>query len=294
MENNQTDKKKVHNDTEGYKKTSVQDKLLTSLFDSQSELLNGTIEFTQKGGDEDKNKSIDAYVNKNISWQVKMDFRSMLSGSTALEITQLKLNTRPETGKGHHMFPPIEGGISKASLMDVDFIVYVIPGEGISIYKPTNLSRLAFHLMRDIPMNFEASNLEDRRGNGQPIHAENAFKIGVAPNTGKDTGNQWNTLNYIVPNDYMMREIEIGQWELEYGTGIPKFYGTGQMIKPAKTIEWEDILADLRYTPTILNDIQSYFIDYIYNKKFGEKKARIIADIWDIPFASVKLWDWSQ
>jgi hypothetical protein len=292
LENNQTDKKKVHNDTEGYKKTSVQDTLLTSLFESKSELLNGTIKFTEKGGDDDKNKSIDAYVNGTISWQVKMDFRSMLSGSTALEIAQLKLNTKADNG--FHMFPPIEGGISKASLMDVDFIVYILPGEGISIWKPTNLSRLAFHLMRDIPMNFEANNLENRKGYGEPIHAENAFKIGVAPNTGKDTGNQWNTLNYIIPNDYMMREIEIGQWEIEYGTGIPKFYGTGQMIKPAKTIEWGEVLMDLRYDLDALNELQQYFIEYTYNRKFGAKKARIIADTWDIPFDSMQLWDHSQ
>lgn len=293
MENNQTDKKKVHNTEEGYKKTLIQDKLLTSLFNiEESELLTGTIQFTEKGSEADKN-SIDAFVNGNISWQVKMDFRSMLSGSTALEIAQLKLNTQ-DSQKGHYMFPPIEGGVSKSALMDVHFIVYVIPGEGIAIWKPANLSRLAFNLMRDIPMNFDASNLENRRGIGEPIKAENAFKIGVAPNQGKDAGNIWNTLNYIIPNDYMMREIEIGQWELEYGTGLPVFHGTGQMIKPAKVIEWSDILFDLRYDPEALADIQQYFIDYIYNRKFGQRKAQMIADIWDIPMDSVQLFDWGN
>lgn len=293
MENNQTDKKKVYDPTESYKQTSVQDTLLSSLFESQSELLTGTIEFTEKGGDDDKNKSIDAYVNGNISWQVKMDFRSLFTGCTALELAQLKLNTT-KANNGFHMLPPVEGGLSKSSLMDVNFIVYIIPGEGISIWKPTNLSRLVFHLMRDIPLNFEASNLEDRRGYGNPIYAENAFKIGVAPNEHKKSGNQWNSLNYLIPSDYMMREIEIGQWEIEYGTGVPKFYGTGQMIKPAKTIEWSDVIMDLKYDPESLNEIQEYFIDYTYNRKFGEKKAGLIANAWDIPMDSMKLWDHSQ
>ena len=297
--------KAVYSAKSGYKKTELQNLILDSL-SKNTELLEGKFVLTKAGGKEDKKLKIDAYVGASPV-QVKMDYRSMVNYTTAVEFAQLDLETQ-NYKYGHFMKEPKAGGVSERALMGVDYIYYILPGEGIAIWEPAKLSRLVFHTMRSMPLDFNPQLIGF---GGVALKGENAFKIAVAANK-EDDDNYWNSLNYLLPNEYLMSEegIPLGQWEMkeiwEEQDGRNVFLGKDAVfypneddigeriyIKPYATIPWNDVLFAFR-TDESYGRIVELVQEHIFEYKYGPKKARIIADNFDINFDSLKLYNWSS
>ena len=84
--------KRTHKFDESNESGNVGHMLLHSL--SNTHLIDGTVNITEGGGDEDKNKKIDAYIDTyndtydeiTKSLQIKLDYQHAISGSVALEL----------------------------------------------------------------------------------------------------------------------------------------------------------------------------------------------------------------
>ena len=285
-----------------YSKTELQNLILKSMSDNN--MFDGMFAETEAGGQLDKDKKIDCVIGRDRV-QVKMDYRSMVNNTTAVEFAQLDLETQ-NYRHGHFMKPPKAGGVSERELIDnVDYIYYILPGFGVSIWEPATLSRFVFHLMRSMPLDIDPQLLHY---DGVPLKGKNAFKIAVAANKEGDD-NLWSSLNYLVPNEYMMQEdgIPLGQWSIEKfkdeETGVwydqPVFYpelddvDENIYIKPEKVIKWDDVLYALRIGDDF-SRICELIAEHIYNYKYGKRKAFIIAENFDINTEFLKLYDWSS
>lgn len=287
--------KAVYSAKSSYGKTQLQNLILESLAENSS-LLDGQLKFTKAGGHEDKKQKIDAYVGIN-SVQVKMDYQSMVNHTTAVEVVQLNLNTS-DYNKGHYMDVPLAGGVTETELMNVDYLYYIIPGEGIAIWKPTQLSRLVFHCMRSIPLNVIPQEIAF---DGVPLQGQNGFRIAVAANKENDK-NMWNSLCYLMPNEYLTYEegIPLGHWERDFKTGKLVFYaneddqGNRTYIKPVEVISWYDvlsvILSDYSRWGKICELVATHILDY----KYGKVKAAKIAECFNINPEYLTLHDWSN
>lgn len=287
--------KAIYSAKSSYGKTELQNLILESLAEN-SQLLSGDLRFTEAGGYEDKKQKIDAYIGDD-SIQVKMDYQSTVKHTTAVEIAQVNLITSDYT-KGHYMDEPIAGGVTEKKLMDVDYIYYILPGEGISIWKPTNLSRLVFHCMRSIPLDV---NPQEIAFDGIPLLGENGFKIAVAANK-EGEKNMWSSLCYLLPNEYLTYElgIPLGHWERDWKTQDLKFYaneddnGNITFIKPSKVISWHEVLDVLLFDHERYERICELVQEYILKYKYGKRKASIIAECFNINSDFLTLYDWSN
>lgn len=289
--------KAVYSAKDGFAKTNLQ-KLILQAVSNNTNLLDGQLKFTEDGGYVDRNLKIDAYLN-DTSIQVKMDYRSMVNFTTAVEFTQFNLVTS-DTQHGHFMDVPRGGGISERQLIDnVDFLYYILPGEGISIWKPAHLSRLVFHTMRAMPLDFNPQSIGF---NGEPLRGKNCFKIAVAANKQTDkNGNirYWNSINYLLPNEYLMSKegIPLGHWETDFNTQEAIFHpneddtGNQSFIKPYQVIDWWDVKDAFRYD-SCYGEIVEEVTSHIYQYKYGKRKALMIADCFDINPESITLYDW--
>lgn len=297
--------KAVYSASADYSKTELQNLILESV-SRNSDLLEGMFSITPAGGTEDKKYKIDAYVGRD-SIQIKMDYRSMVNHTSAVEFVQLDLETQ-NYKHGHFMKEPKAGGVSERALMGVDYIYYILPGEGIAIWEPAKLSRLVFHLMRSVPLNFDPQSIGF---NGVALKGKNAFKIAVAANKQGDD-NYWNSLNYLLPNEYLMATegIPLGEWEMKQiwqeqngiNTKVGEeavFYpneddvGERTYIKPDRIIPWDEVLyafrTDLNYVAII-----DMVAEHIQAYKYGRSKAYTIAGHFDMNIDSLKLYDWSS
>ena len=287
--------KAVHSAKSSYGKTELQNLILESLAEN-SEFLSGELKFTEAGGYEDKKQKIDAYIGDD-SIQVKMDYQSTVKHTTAIEIAQLNLVTS-DYNKGDYMSEPIAGGVTEKQLMDVNYIYYILPGQGISIWKPTNLSRLVFHCMRSIPLDVSPQEIAF---DGIPLKGENGFKIAVAANKESEK-NMWSSLCYLLPNEYLTYKlgIPLGHWERDWQSGDLKFYANEDdkkyriVIKPVEVIEWDEVLNVLIQDRERYEEICGLVKEYIYKYKYGKRKAFMIADSFNINSEYLKLHDWSQ
>tara|TARA_B100000900_G_C20478506_1_gene674435 strand:- start:26 stop:934 length:909 start_codon:yes stop_codon:yes gene_type:complete len=297
--------KAIYSANADYSKTELQNLILESV-SRNTDLLDGMFSVTPAGGTEDKKYKIDAYVGMH-SIQIKMDYRSMVNDTSAVEFAQLDLETQ-NYKHGHFMKEPKAGGVSERALMGVDYLYYILPGEGIAIWEPAKLSRLVFHLMRSIPLDFDPQKIGF---DGVALKGENAFKIAVAANKQGDD-NYWNSLNYLLPNEYLMavEGIPLGQWEMkeiwEEQDGRQVFLGEDAVfyaneddigertyIKPERVIPWDEILyairTDINYT-AIIDLVAEHILAY----KYGPSKAYTIASHFDMNTDGLQLYDWSS
>lgn len=293
--------KAVFSAKSSYGKTELQNLILKAV-DNNTDLLEGKVSFTESGGKEDKQLKIDAYIGKSPV-QVKMDYRSMVNHTTAVEFVQIDLVTI-NYKHGHFIDTPKAGGVSERPLIDnVQYLYYVLPGEGIAIWEPAKLSRLVFHTMRSIPIDFNPQLIGF---GGEALKGKNCFKIAVAANK-EGSDNMWSSLNYLLPNEFLMAEegIPLGEWEIKktFDNGVvyedaifhPNEDDVGERtyIKPHRIIPWSEVLYAIRTDdayPRIVELVSQHILDY----KYGRRKAYIIADHFDMNVEHLELYDWAN
>lgn len=251
--------KRVHKFDESNESGNVGHKLLEAL--SNTHLLNGEVKVTKGGGDEDKNKKIDAYIhtaddsgNKTqSSLQIKLDYQNAVSGSVALELAEMNF-------WGGRLQNVKDGNLLQKQLMDVDYLIYILPSRGIYFWKPRELNRLTWYLLTQYIQ-------EDTWD-----EVVNTFRLVIANNQ------EWLSVNYLVP--YQMIN-EANYYRTDYDWENKKWNGSNVPLGPVKVIDWNDALKTAESQSTELYDeIRSSVIKYA--NYYGHFKRTKILESWNM------------
>ncbi len=251
--------KRVHNFDDSNDSGSVGHMLIKGLEDSH--LIKGLVEITEGGGDEDKNKKIDGYVytysdegeEVSSSLQIKLDYQHAISGSVALEICEMSF------GSGR-LWGARDGNLLQRELLDVDSLVYILPGRGIYFWKPADLNRLTYYLL----INYIQEDEWDE--------VKNTFRLVVANNR------DWLSINYLVPY-HMINEPN--QYRIKYDWDKKEWDSTNIPLGPQKVIEWNEALSYMQSSnPTLYEQMTSSVLRYA--NFYGEYKRARILESWNM------------
>ena len=188
-----------------------------------SHLVNGEVEITEGGGSEDRYQKIDAYINsyvddstelKKSSLQIKLDYQHAISGSVALELAEMNF-------WGGRLCNVKDGNLLQKELMEVDYLVYILPGRGIYFWNPRELNRLTWYLLTNYIQEDEWDEVK------------NTFRLVVANNQ------EWLSINYLVPY-HMINEPNY--YRIKFDWDSKKWDSTIQPLGPKKVIQWNDAL----------------------------------------------------
>jgi hypothetical protein len=252
--------KRTHKFDESNESGNVGHMLLYSL--SNTHLISGDVNITEGGGDEDKNKKIDAYIEtyqensedlKKNSLQIKLDYQHAISGSVALELAEMNF-------WGGRLCNVRDGNLLQKELMDVDYLVYILPGRGIYFWNPRDLNRLTWYLLT----NYIQEESWDE------VH--NTFRLVVANNQ------EWLSINYLVP--YHMID-EPNYFRTDYDWELKKWNATNIPVGPLKVIEWTEALRKAQENePEVYEKMMVSVIKYA--NYYGKYKRDKILESWGI------------
>ncbi len=251
--------KRTHNFDKSNESGSVGNLLLECLENTYH--MNGKFESTKAGGTEDKNKKIDAYIYSQdeqgneikSSLQIKLDYQYPLSGSVALELAEMNF-------WGGRLCNARDGNLLQPQLMEVDYLIYMLPGLGIYFWNPRDLNRLTWYLLTNYIQEDEW------------LEVDNTFRLVVANNQ------EWLSINYLVPYHMI---YEPNYFRTDYDWENKKWNGTNVPVGPKKIIDWNEALSTAQSNnPETYNLLTSLVIKYANN--YGEYKRERILKSWNL------------
>ena len=251
--------KRIHNFDDSNNSGSVGHMLIKGLEDSH--LIKGLVEITEGGGVEDKKKKIDSYIytyndegeEVKSSLQIKLDYQHSISGSVALEICEMSF------GSGR-LWGARDGNLLQRELLEVDSLVYILPGTGIYFWKPADLNRLTYYLLTNYIQEDEW------------FEVKNTFRLVVANN--KD----WLSISYLIPY-YMINEPN--KYRIKYNWDNKEWDSTNMPLGPQKTIDWHEALSYLQGSDTELYEQMTSNV-LRYANYFGKYKRAKILESWNM------------
>ena len=251
--------RKVHNFDDSNKTAQIGNILLEALSDSY--ILKGRVESTESGGYEDRRKKIDAFILKTgdsgkeykHSLQIKTDLQHPTSLSLALELCEISW------GSGL-MYNGRDGNLLQKELLEVDYIVYILPGTGIYFWKPRELNRLTYFLIRHYQ---QVDTWEE---------VQHTFRF-VTANNG-----DWFSICYLVPY-YMINEPNYYRTKcIEWPN---KYESTENPLGPVHSIQWYDAVSLLQKNkPESYEEIIPLVINYA--DSFSKPKRDKILRSWEL------------
>jgi len=204
-------------------------------------IMDGEYKSTLKGDTLDRVKGIDAFIG-DTSIQVKLDARACETGNVALEVAEFKFS-------GGQLKPPTPGALINPQ-HEAQFVVYVMPGIGVSVWKPSTLKYLLWYWQTKYTYE---RNFED---------VQDTFRHVVAENKGN-----YMSLSYLVPYKFMtyhkeeydndvyharepllyrdMYNFSEKKWEHMNYQGASKFYHWGDYLAKLQQnlpVEYEKII----------------------------------------------------
>ena len=153
-----------------------------------------------------------------------------------------------------------DGNLLQPALMEVDYLIYMLPGRGIYFWKPSDLNRLTWYLLT----NYIAEDEWD--------DVENTFRLVVANNQ------EWLSINYLVP--YQMIN-EPNYFRTDYDWEFKKWNGSNVPVGPLKAIDWNEALSQAQSNDiNLYNEITNGVIKYA--NFYGQYKRTKILKSWGI------------
>jgi len=194
-----TENKKIHNMKDSLELGNLGTYILSKYYElgviTSSE--GNQLEFSQTkpGGVKDKKYKIDGYLlDKSV--QVKIDLQACFTGNVALEVSEQRF-------LGGIIQPPRAGALLQEKILDVDYLVYVIPGHGVAFWKPRTMAQLLWYWQSHY------NEWDSRKWQGSFY-----YKNAVNEN---GRGNDWLSLNYHVPTKFIMYSEEDYNYDLVLG-----------------------------------------------------------------------------
>jgi hypothetical protein len=228
-----------------------------------------TYSSTPPGGVEDREFKVDAYLNES-SAQIKIDMQACSTGNVALEIAEFRF-------LGGKLQPPKPGALIQEKIYSVDFLIYVIPGHGVAIWKPSSLSELLWRW-------------QAMYGTWDTQYWGNSFYYANAKNY--DKGSDWMSLNYFVPVKFIMYSLEDYETDLLWGREplLYKSHFKGRNIEylnkrgAIKSFTWADFLSIMQTKePNEYSSMINVATKYANSFK-QEKTKKAMYNAWGQPY----------